>query len=62
MRQSIETLKIPHKYSFVADHVTVSIGVKSIHYESDMTFNEIVEKVDQMLYLAKDQGRNRVMA
>ena len=62
MRQSIEMLNIPHKYSPVSDHVTVSIGVKSVLYESEITNDEFLNKTDQMLYLAKDQGRNRVVS
>lgn len=38
---------------------TVSIGVASYHHEiSD--FEELVHKADEMLYRAKENGRNRV--
>ena len=62
MRQKIAMLNIPHEYSSVADHVTVSIGVKSKRCESEITSQEIMNKADQMLYLAKEQGRNRVVS
>ncbi|ETR67483.1 MAG: response regulator receiver modulated diguanylate cyclase [Candidatus Magnetoglobus multicellularis str. Araruama] len=62
MRQKIEMLNIPHKYSSVADHVTVSIGVKSKLCESEITSQEMMNDADQMLYLAKEQGRNRVVS
>ena len=62
MRQNIEKLNIPHEHSSVTDHVTVSIGVESKLCESEITYKEIMEKADQMLYLAKQQGRNRVVS
>jgi diguanylate cyclase (GGDEF)-like protein len=62
MRQKVEMLNIPHEHSSVAEHVTVSIGVKSKLCESEITSQEMMNKADQMLYLAKQQGRNCVVS
>lgn len=41
-------------------HCTISCGAISFHPEIDLLANEVFELVDQQLYKAKEQGRNRV--
>jgi len=60
IRQKIELLHIPHDHSSVSDHVTVSIGVISVSHETEMTRSEIIEHAEQLLFVAKQAGRNRV--
>lgn len=48
------------KYDGKEMSVTVSIGVAELDPESDKSNNDIINRTDQALYLAKDNGRNRV--
>ncbi|MBF0118178.1 MAG: diguanylate cyclase [Desulfobacterales bacterium] len=56
----VEALLIPHKGSKAAEHVTVSIGVVTAKCLKNISAEEIVAKADDMLYIAKSSGRNRV--
>jgi len=58
--QEVEKAFIPHAFSSTADHITVSIGHKTISCDSDSTSADLLQEADQSLYLAKKQGRNRV--
>jgi diguanylate cyclase (GGDEF)-like protein len=49
---------VPHADSGVDAHLTVSIGVATIHVQ-DETAHALVERADRALYVAKTQGRNR---
>lgn len=39
-------------------HITISIGI--VTYKKENTYQELYDKVDQALYLAKGRGRNRI--
>jgi diguanylate cyclase (GGDEF)-like protein/PAS domain S-box-containing protein len=59
-RQLIFKAQIPHANSPVSEVVTISVGVGTIlpsHQDEPMAF---VEATDKKLYLAKQQGRNRI--
>jgi diguanylate cyclase (GGDEF)-like protein len=60
IRLNIENLKIPHRKSTVADHITVSIGVFTVFSYSKTCPSEILTRADQQLYRAKQGGRNRI--
>lgn len=60
MRMNIEKLAIKHDHSYVADCVTVSLGVEDIIPRSSDSIADFLSSVDNALYLAKQEGRNRV--
>ncbi|MBS4097135.1 MAG: PleD family two-component system response regulator [Sulfuricella sp.] len=57
---AIAALKLPHRFSAVADHVTVSAGYAALDPVHGQSPKEFLEMADKMLYRAKEQGRNRV--
>jgi diguanylate cyclase (GGDEF)-like protein len=60
--QKIVELNIPHQYSPTADHITVSIGLVTTQIDDSLTPQIFVAAADKNLYLAKENGRNRVVA
>lgn len=60
IRQAIENLQIPHCAS-ISKWVTVSMGGVTVEAGEVNAYNETLKKADEMLYIAKDQGRNRVV-
>ena len=62
IRNNIENIEIEHQKSQVSKFITVSIGL-STKYAIDIEFNDLFYKeADDLLYQAKDQGRNRVVS
>jgi diguanylate cyclase (GGDEF)-like protein len=59
IRQKIKIRKISHKTHEIT--VTVSAGVTSLG-EQDATADAILQRADEALYLAKQQGRDRVVS
>jgi len=59
-RTEINTGRMPHDYSDIATHLTVSIGYATCQPEQGRSINDFIEMVDSCLYEAKRQGRNRV--
>jgi diguanylate cyclase (GGDEF)-like protein len=62
MRSTVSHLKLPHRASKVADHVTLSIGVCTLIPKSDLSSRDLIGQADQHLYQAKASGRNQVVA
>jgi diguanylate cyclase (GGDEF)-like protein/PAS domain S-box-containing protein len=60
IRQSIESFALPHAKSPMGK-VTVSIGVSVMTPEGTQQPEMLIHLADDALYLAKDQGRNRVV-
>lgn len=60
LRKVVE-LGILHQYSQAADHVTVSIGLSTIHPAVAASRKSFLATADQNLYRAKEGGRNRVV-
>jgi len=58
----VEDLKIPHKSSQISDYLTISSG--AIRFENTHLLNadEMYKEIDDLLYLAKKDGRNRYIS
>ena len=61
IRRKVEELNIIHEFSGTADHVTISLGFKSMRCEGNGRA-ELLHKADQAMYSAKKNGRNKVVA
>jgi len=61
MRESIDKLAVTHEYSQVAACVTISLGVAEMIPKQSDTILEFIHIVDNALYQAKQNGRNRVV-
>ena len=61
IRAAIARLDIPHAYSSVALHVTVSLGVATRVPEMDSNPDELLKLAEHALSQAKRDGRNRVV-
>lgn len=59
IKNAVTALKIPHTSSTVADIVTISIGFATCQPTHDSTADKFMQKIDDLLYKAKDAGRNR---
>jgi len=62
LRKKVENLKIPHSTSVAAPFVTISLGVVTIVPQRGHTYKELIDKADQLLYQAKNSGRNRLIS
>lgn len=57
---SVENLKIEHDSSSISHYLTISVGGASIIPTRDMDHESFLKIVDEHLYQAKAQGRNKV--
>ncbi|WP_298838065.1 sensor domain-containing diguanylate cyclase [Clostridium sp.] len=62
LRRKLEILNIIHGFSEISDRITLSIGITSVFPNKNITINEFIRKVDNQLYIAKRNGRNRISA
>lgn len=62
INQAVQALGIPHDRARAAPHVTMSLGVAVVPSLSSANVAELIAAADTALYLAKSQGRNRVVA
>ncbi len=60
LRAMVEKMRCQHIFSEVSDVVTISVGVSSIFPSRLNSLEQLIENADKALYLAKDNGRNRV--
>jgi diguanylate cyclase (GGDEF)-like protein len=60
-RKKIQNLKIEHSGSKVNDFVTISMGLYVID-KTQTSVTDIYHKADQLLYKAKENGRNQVVS
>ena len=55
----INALNIPHEKSRITSHVTVSIGAAIVIPSTHFSITQLIDKADQALYEAKENGRNQ---
>lgn len=56
--KAVNEKKIPHEFSLLPKkHITVSIGVATMHASDEISPRKILELVDKSLYKAKEDGR-----
>jgi len=62
IRKDIKALNIQHSNSDVSDHITVSIGLLVVDFATTgIDEDNFFTLADNALYIAKDNGRNRVV-
>lgn len=61
LRQNIINLNIPHQYSKIAEHVTISLGAVTLIPDQSHRLEDFIPTADQKLYQAKEKGRNRLI-
>lgn len=60
LNKSVDEQHMPHEYSKISDHVTISLGVACCEPGSDnASLPGLIEAADEALYEAKGEGRNR---
>ncbi len=62
IRRAIERLGKKLNDTYPEYEMTVSIGVTALRDTEDTSPEDLIEKADEALYIAKDRGRNRVVA
>lgn len=58
--KEVEKLKIPHINNSASKYVTISAGAAQFSKNNHLASNEMFKKVDELLYEAKESGRNTV--
>ena len=60
IRENIENLHIEHSGNSASDYVTVSLGLVCKNANDIQSDNQIYKEADDLLYKAKETGRNKV--
>jgi diguanylate cyclase (GGDEF)-like protein len=60
IRESVESLGIPHAYSNAATRLTISLGVATMKVDMQHSAINLITAADHCLYQAKKNGRNCV--
>ena len=62
IKNNINELYLPHEYSYIATHITLSLGVATIIPNHSYSIKEFINRADKALYKAKKRGRNTVVS
>ena len=55
----LEEKNIPHKFSLVSDHITLSVGGAKNIVKNSTDLSNLINDADSSLYQSKERGRNR---
>jgi diguanylate cyclase (GGDEF)-like protein len=58
LRLKVESYPFPYREQFIS--LTISCGIAEVNIETE-ALSDVIDKADQLLYLAKKRGRNRLM-
>jgi diguanylate cyclase (GGDEF)-like protein len=58
--KAVDTLKIAHRASKVADYLTLSIGISTWNQEAEVDATKLIAQADMAVYQAKEQGRHAI--
>ena len=58
---AIQKLSIPHQSSLVSEYITLSLGISIMIPTENQSPEFLINQADKALYLAKAQGRNRII-
>lgn len=61
IQEAVSALGLPHEFSEVADHVTISLGIATAWPGETSSAEDLTRHADQNMYEAKRQGRNRIV-
>jgi len=61
VKTNIENLQIEHKENSITKHITISAGLVCIKTNETINLNKIYKQTDDLLYKAKNSGRNRIL-
>lgn len=56
---NVDARQIPHQYSSVADHITLSIGIDLVGPDNRCSLEALFAAADKHLYQAKENGRHQ---
>ncbi|RQD61862.1 MAG: PleD family two-component system response regulator [Desulfonatronovibrio sp. MSAO_Bac4] len=62
VQENIKKMSIPHEYSPVDSLITLSIGIATTIPDESASQQELLKNADQMLYQAKNSGRNQIQS
>jgi len=62
IKTSIENLNIEHKYNVASSHLTASFGLVVKDARSIQNSESLYKEADELLYKAKEQGRNKLVS
>lgn len=60
IQKQVQSLKIAHSSSKIADIVTISIGIATIIPSTETQPKDLIQLVDTCLYTSKTKGRNTI--
>lgn len=60
LRKRVEQLAIPHMYSSISEHITISLGVNTVIPSNASSVEEFIRTADKALYEAK-KDRNKIV-
>lgn len=59
MRETVHNLTIPNETP-TGPYVSISVGIATCYFPTNLTAHQLLETADQALYRAKKNGRNRI--